>query len=144
MGIITVNPQIVEEIRTSLDLPNFSRPYAVLLDGGDLGTVFTYLPLMAGEYEKLPVEQRKYAYCVDKGRYGLLGYLPKAFEPAREGKVVGVSVTYNEFGNVVDLSYTLDTFQTTFWVEHPLRRDKLLEHAKKKKIPVKSMVRSSK
>ncbi|OIP28938.1 hypothetical protein AUK22_03615 [bacterium CG2_30_54_10] len=144
MGILVVNPQIVENICMSLKLKSLSRPYAVLLDEGDLGTVFTYLPLMDGEYEKLPLELRKYAYLLRKGKYCLIGYQPKIFEGARDGKVTSVSVTYNELSNIVALSYTLDTGETSFFVEHPLRRDKLLALAKKKKLPVKSMVKSSK
>ncbi|NLI79948.1 MAG: hypothetical protein GX442_26315 [Candidatus Riflebacteria bacterium] len=144
MGIVTVTPALVEEVRQALGLKTFSRPYAVLLDPGDFGTVFTYLPLMNGEYEKLPIPMRRYAYCIDKGRYGLIGYLPKGFETPREGKVATVTVTYNEFHTVVDLAYTLDESpDTTYHVQHPLRREKLLEHAKKKKIPTRSMVRSS-
>ncbi len=144
MGIITVTPQILEEVRQALKLPSFSRPYAVLLDPGDFGTVFTYLPLMEGEYEKLPLELKKVAYCIDKGRYGLIGYLPKSFETPRDGKVAAVSVTYNEFGTIVDLSYTLDQKpETVYHVQHPLRREKLLQLAKKKKLPIRSAVRSS-
>ncbi|RCK78331.1 MAG: hypothetical protein OZSIB_1573 [Candidatus Ozemobacter sibiricus] len=145
MAIITVTPQLLEDIRQALKLPSFSRPYAVLLDSGDLGTVFTYIPLLAGEYEKLPPELKKAAYCLDKGRYGLIGYLPKTFETPRDGNVAAVSVTYNEFGSIIDLSYTLDTApETVYHVEHPLRREKLLQYAKKKKLPLRSAVRSSK
>ena len=114
-----------------------------MIDSGDFGTVFTYIPLFPGEYERLPLHLRRHAYCIDKGRYGLISFLPRSFELPRDGKVISISTVYNEMGNLKSLTYKTDLDETVYPVENTIRQEKLLVYAKKKKLPVRSLIRSS-
>jgi hypothetical protein len=143
MASLAISLDTLEEIRTALGLPSFSRPWAVVIDPGDFGTVFTYLPLASDEYQRLPPALQKHAYRIDAGRFGLVGFVPKVFEIPREGLLTGISVTYNPYGKIVRLGYITDQGSQEFRVEHPLRQEMLLAYAKKKKLPQKMKVSSS-
>lgn len=142
MTIKPVPTETLEEIRTTLGLESFARPWAVMIDTGDFGTVFSYLPLSAEEYGNLPPKLQSHAYRIDKGRYGLVGFVPKGFQIPREGRVTSVSAEYSETGRILKLSYTIDTTDRVFCVENSVRRETLMEHSKKKKIPIRTVVRS--
>lgn len=142
MAAKPLSNEIFEQIREALSLKEFARPWAVLLDEGDLGTVFTYIPLLPDEFKALGPKLQSHVYLIAKGRYGLVGHIPKSFDPTEEGDIIGVSVVYNMYHTIVEMTYTLDGHARPFSVRHPMRREKLLEYAKKKKIPVKTVIRS--
>ncbi|OQA10158.1 MAG: hypothetical protein BWY66_00256 [bacterium ADurb.Bin374] len=142
MGAKPLTNEVFEQIREALSLKEFARPWAVQLDDGDLGTVFTYIPLSPEEFKTLGPTLQSYVYVIGKGRYGLVGHVPKSFDAAEEGDITGVTVVYNLYHTIVEMSYMLDGHQQPFRVYHTMRRDKLLEYAKKKKIPVKTVIRS--
>lgn len=142
MAAKPVSNEIFEQIRDALSLKDFARPWAVQLDDGDLGTVFTYIPLFSNEFKVLSPALQSHVYLIAKGRYGLVGHIPKSFEAVEEGDITSVTVVYNLYHTIVEMSYQLDGHQQPFRVYHTIRRDKLLEYAKKKKIPVKTVIRS--
>jgi len=142
MALKTIEPEILQQICEALGVKSFSRPYAILIDRGDLGTVFTYLPLFKNEYSALPLQLQKHVYCIDKGRYGLIGFVPKNFEPPDGGALTSVSTVYNDMGTLLELTYTTSEHEKPYVLENAHRRDKLLEFAKKKKIPLKTVLRS--
>lgn len=142
MGVKPVSNEEFDQIREALSLKEFGRPWAVQLDDGDLGTVFTYIPLRPEEFKALGPTLQSHVYLIAKGRYGLVGHIPKSFEAPEEGVITGVTVVYNLYHTIVEMSYMLEGHQQPFRVYHSIRRDKLLEYAKKKKIPVKTVIRS--
>lgn len=142
MAIKPVPHEALEKIRVALQLESFARPWAALIDPGDLGTVFTYLPISDNEYLRLPPDLQAFAYRIGKGRYGLIGFVPRTFETHREGKVVAIRACYNEFGSITSMSYHLDTDQKEYFVEHTIRRDMLFKIGKTRKIPISTSVKS--
>ncbi len=142
MAAKPLSNEIFDQIREALSLKDFARPWAVQLDDGDLGTVFTYIPLQPEEFKTLAPALQSYVYLIAKGRYGLVGHIPKSFEALEEGDITGVTVVYNLYHTIVEMSYMLDGHAHPFKVQHSMRRDKLLEYAKKKKISVKTVIRS--
>lgn len=142
MALEPLSNETLDKIRGALKIEYFSRPHAVLVDQGDFGTVFTYIPLFPKEYLLLPIELQRYVYCVAKGRYGLVAFVPKSFEFRGDGEMTGVSEVYDDFGNLREMSYTIDD-QEPRKLENSVRREQLQVFAKKKKIPVKKVIRSS-
>lgn len=130
-----VTPQIISDICHSLGLKSFSRPFAGLIDQGDFGTVATYIPLYAGELEKLPKELKENAYEIAAGRYGLICHLPRTFDSPDGGKVVSLVEYVDKKGNVVSADYTTDA-GNTMTATHELRLMKLTTYVKNKKLPV--------
>ncbi len=143
MSLEAIPQEVLERIREKLGLESFSRPFAVLIDPGDFGSVFTYLPLFREEFKKLPPDLQKYVYAIEKGRYGLVSFIPKSFEPFRGGNVTSIQTVINDSGAVAEMKYATDEGgDQLFEVKNHHRRDKLMELAKKKKIPQKSVIRS--
>ena len=142
MALKPVPVEIVDQIRQKLGLEKFNRPHAILADAGDFGTVFTYLPLLPEEFKTLPLELQRHVYVVARNRYGLVGYVPKHFELPDKTPVVAIHAVYNAMGTLLDLGYQTDEKGPVRQVRHSVRRDKLLELAKKKKIPIKTVIRS--
>jgi len=144
MAIESLNIEILDQICKVLGVPSLNRPHALLADPGDFGTVLTYIPLFKSEFKKLPPELQKFVYVVGKEKYGLVAFVPKKFEiPGGDSKIVQVTEVYDDCGTLNELSYTLDDKdKTTYRVEHSLRRDLLQNWAKKKKIPVKKIIKS--
>ncbi|MBF0410478.1 MAG: hypothetical protein HQM10_24245 [Candidatus Riflebacteria bacterium] len=144
MAILPVTFEILETIRKSLGLEVFNRPHGLLADPGDWGTVMTYIPLSATEFKKLGPELQRYVYLVGKGKYGLPGYVPKKFDLPPKVSLFSVSTVYDDFGRLLQVSYKTEEDGPEQFVNDSHRRDKLLETAKKKKIPVKIVIRSRK
>lgn len=142
MALKPVPVEIVDQIRNKLGLEKFNRPHAILADAGDFGTVFTYLPLLPEEFKKLPVELQRHVYVIAANRYGLVGYVPKNFELPDKTPILAIHAVYNAMGTLLELGYQIEEKGPVFQVRHGVRRDKLMELAKKKKIPVKTVVRS--
>ena len=142
MALKPVPVEIVDQIRQKLGLEKFNRPHAILADAGDFGTVFTYLPLLPEEFKVLPMELQRHVYVIGRNRYGLVGYVPKNFELPDKVPVFAVHAVYNAMGALLELGYQVEEKGTVHQVRHSVRRDKLLELAKKKKIPIKTVVRS--
>jgi len=143
MALTAVPLDILERITKSLGMESLNRPHAVLVDPGDFGTVFTYLPLLAEEYQKLPPDLQKYVYVVSRNRYGLVGFVPKNFELPGKIPVVSITAVYGPGGGLAEMTYLAEGEAHHRPVCHSIRREKLLELAKKKKIPVKTVIRAS-
>jgi hypothetical protein len=142
MALEPVTQEVFAEISRVLGLENLNRPHAAFIDPGDFGTIFSYIPIFKNEFKKLPIELQKHVYVIDKGRYGLAAFVPKTFFFAGDGEVVNVTEVYNLYGNLKELSYQVSDQTQVFHIEHPLRRELLQTLAKKKKIPVKKIIRS--
>jgi hypothetical protein len=100
MAVKIVPSEIIEEIKNTLGLTRFCRPYAALIDPGDFGTVATYLPLFPAEYKKLPPNLQAHVYLIAPGQYGLISLLPRTFESPDGGKVTDVTTESNAWGNL--------------------------------------------
>lgn len=131
-----VTPEEITKICQALGLKSFSRPFAGLIDQGDFGTVATYIPLYAGELDKLPKDLKEDAYEIAEGRFGLICRLPRTFEAPDGGKVVAMVEYHDKKGNVVKADYTTDA-GNTMTASHELRLAKLFTYVKNKKLPVK-------
>lgn len=133
----TVTAQILSEIAQELGLQTLSRPYAALLDDGDLGLVLTFMPLLNGEYEKLISKYHEYIFKISDNRYGLVCFLPKKFITSDKSKVTEVIVYFNKNGNISKVEYkTEKNSNKAYEVLNPIRQQLLLNHAKKKKIKI--------
>lgn len=130
-----VTPEVITKICEALGLKSFSRPFAGLIDQGDFGTVATYIPLYAGELDKLPKDLKENAYEIAKGRFGLICHLPRTFDSPDGGKVVSMVEYTDKSGNVVKADYTTDE-GNTMTATHELRLMKLTTYVKNKKLPV--------
>jgi len=135
MAVKIVLAEIVEEIRETLGLKAFARPYAALIDPGDFGTVATYLPIFPDEYNKLPPNLQAQIYLIGEKRYGLISFLPRTFEAPDKGKVVEVTKFINAWEKVMKVVYKTD-IGGEFETEHDIRREKLYKYVKNKKIKV--------
>ncbi|MBF0499838.1 MAG: hypothetical protein HQM09_06885 [Candidatus Riflebacteria bacterium] len=142
MALTSVSMDIMEKIRSALGLEGFNRPHAILADAGDFGTVFTYMPLLPAEFRKLPADLQRHVYLIGKERYGLVGHVPKSFELSDKIPIVSITAVYGDGGTLLELGYRTDEKGPLYQVKHGLRREKLLELAKKKKIPIKTTIRS--
>ena len=132
-----VERQYINEILSTLGI---DRPYAGLIDQGDFGTVCTYIPLYEQEYKKLSKDLQSYVYVIAPKRYGILAFLPRTFEAVDGGKVVSVETTSNAEGKLLKVKYKTDQ-GGSFETEHELRREKLLNYAKNKKLPIDKKVK---
>lgn len=132
-----VERQYIDKILSTLSI---DRPYAGLIDQGDFGTVGTYIPLYEQEYKKLPKDLQSYVYALAPKRYGIIAFLPRTFEAVDGGKVVSVETTSNAEGKLLKVKYKTDE-GGTFETEHELRREKLLNYAKNKKLPIDKKVK---
>ena len=130
-----VTPELTSQILDALGLKSFSRPFAGLIDQGDFGTVATYIPLFAGELDKLPKKLKENAYEIAKGRYGLICHLPRTFDSPDGGKVVSIKQICDKSGNITRAEYTTDA-GNTMTATHELRLMKLFTYVKNKKLPV--------
>ncbi|MFZ2960639.1 MAG: hypothetical protein WA705_27480 [Candidatus Ozemobacteraceae bacterium] len=142
MALTSVPLETVEKIRSSLGIEGFNRPHAILADAGDFGTVFTYLPLLPAEFKRLPIDLQRHVYVIGKDRYGIVGHVPKSFELPDKIPIIAVTAVYGEGGRLLELGYQTEERGTVHQVKNTVRRDKLLELAKKKKIPIKTTIRS--
>lgn len=131
-----VTPEEITKICQALGLKSFSRPFAGLIDQGDFGTVATYIPLYAGELDKLPKDLKEDAYEIAEGRFGLICRLPRTFESPDGGKVVSMVEYHDKKGKVLKADYTTDA-GNTMTATHELRLAKLFTYVKNKKLPVK-------
>ncbi len=131
-----VTPEEIKKICQALGLKSFSRPFAGLIDQGDFGTVATYIPLYAGELDKLPKDLKEDAYEIAEGRFGLICRLPRTFEAPDGGKVVSMVEYHDKKGNVIKADYTTDA-GNTMTASHELRLAKLFTYVKNKKLPIK-------
>ncbi|MBF0546154.1 MAG: hypothetical protein HQM08_17040 [Candidatus Riflebacteria bacterium] len=144
MALQPVSTEIIDKIRQALGLDIFNRPHGILADPGDWGTVVTYLPLSSAEFKKLPLDLQRHVYVIGSGRYGLIGYVPKKFNLPPKTEIKAVSAVYDDFGRLIELTYKVDEKGPEYSVTESHRRDQLLETAKKKKISVKTVIRSRK
>jgi hypothetical protein len=142
MALEPISNDVMAQICQTLGVTSLNRPHAAFIDPGDFGTVFTYLPLFVDEYKKLPPTLQRYVYVVSKGRYGLVAFVPKNFELPQEGEIDTITETYDEFGNLREMTYNLKESTTLYRLETSLRREKLQALAKKKKIHPKKIIRS--
>ena len=138
-----VSPELVQEMAQALGLPSLNRPHAAHVDPGDWGMVFMYIPLSGEEYGKLPARLKTAVYCFGRDRYGVVVHVPKSFELPAKDKVATISAVYDQMNNLKELAYTTEENPDTRRVQDSVRRDQLLEYAKKKKIPVNVQVRSA-
>ena len=142
MALEPVGLETLQKINQVLGVESLNRPHAVLVDPGDFGTVFTYVPLFPAEYKKLPPELQRYVYMIGKERYGLVAFIPKAFSIQGEEVVSSVSEVYDEFSNLREVTYVTSPSNRVHKVENNIRKEMLQAFAKKKKIPVKKVIRS--
>ncbi len=141
MALRPVSPEILQEMAQALGLPNLNRPHAAQVDPGDWGMVFMYIPISGDEYGRLPPRLKTAVYCFGRNRYGVVVHVPKSFDaPARE-KVAKISAVYDQMNNLRELAYATEETPEFRSVVDSVRRDQLLEYAKKKKIPINVRVR---
>lgn len=133
VNIVTVDT--IAKILDELGLKSFSRPFAGLIDQGDFGTVATYIPLYAGEIDKLSKSLKENAYEIAEGRYGLICHLPRTFDSPDGGKVVSMKEFRDKKDNLVKAEYTTDQGNTMV-ATHELRLMKLQTYVKNKKLPI--------
>ncbi len=133
VNIVTVDT--IAKILDGLGLKSFSRPFAGLIDQGDFGTVATYIPLYAGEIDKLSKSLKENAYEIAEGRYGLICHLPRTFDSPDGGKVVAMKEFRDKKDNLVKAEYTTDQGNTMV-ATHELRLMKLQTYVKNKKLPI--------
>ena len=143
MPLMPIDNEVLDKICRVLGVATFNRPHALLMDQGDFGTVFTYIPLFKKEYSQLPPELQKHVYLVGKSRYGLVAFVPKSFEIAKEDSITSITEVYDDYGNLREISYILSSNTGCVRkVENSLRREMLQSYAKKKKVPIKKIIRS--
>ena len=142
MAVKIVSKEILEEIRETLGLSYFARPFSGIIDPGDFGTVATYLPIFSDEYQKLPPRLQAHTYLVGEKRYGLISFLPRTFEAPDKGKVISVTKQINAWEKIIKVSYKTD-IGGEFETEHDIRREKLYKYAKNKKLHINVSVKIS-
>lgn len=143
MAFKALTKEQLEEIRQHLGLESYNRPWAAMIDPGDRGTVFIYMLLAPAEYRQLSNRLQALVYKIGEGIYGVVGFVPRIFEPPRNGSVTAVKAEYNFFNQLRYLSYTLENSSKEYPVTHPVRQQMLLEFAAKKKIKIHTTIKSS-
>ena len=142
MALRAVSPEMLQEMCTVIGVPCLNRPHAAQVDSGDCGTVFIYIPLLPAEYEILPSKLKSAVFCFGKSRFGVVVHVSPNFELLEKDKVNGVAAVYDGMNVLREMSYTTENHASPRVIKDSARRDQLLEHAKKKKIPVKITVRA--